>query len=80
VLNRKLANTPNGMLVTPGINSSTYGNIVFAGISAKVEISGVIKKITQLPAMACILRNSITPQKGVLSRSRARVNSIITGW
>ena len=79
--NRKLDNMPNGMLVTPeyAMNSSSYDNIDFAGILAKEEIPGVIKKTAQLLAVACILLNSLTPQKGVLASSRARVNSIITG-
>ncbi len=46
VIDRKLANAPNGILVTPEypINSNSYSNIAFAGISAKVEIFGVIKR------------------------------------
>jgi hypothetical protein len=49
VLNKKLDNAPNGMLVTPEyiIKSSSYDNIDFAGILAKVEISSVIKKAIQ---------------------------------
>jgi hypothetical protein len=72
--NRKLDNALNEMLVTPkdAIKTSTYDNIDFAGNLANVEISGVIKKTTQLPAMACILLNSLTLQKGVLASSRTR--------
>jgi hypothetical protein len=43
LLNRKLANTPNGILVnrTNAINSSTYDNIVFPGALTKMKNSGV---------------------------------------
>jgi hypothetical protein len=74
VLVRKLDNTPNGMLLTPKytIDSGTYDDIEFAGSLAKVVIYGVIKRTTQLLALAYILLYSLTPQKGVLARSRAR--------
>jgi len=72
--NRKLDNVPNGILVTPEyvIDSGIYDNIDFSRISAKMEISGVIKKTMQLFAKACILLNSLIPQKGVLTSSRVR--------
>ena len=57
--NRTYDSAPNGILVAPEYvtDSRTYDSIDFAGISAKVEIFGIIKKTTQLLAMACILLN-----------------------
>ena len=81
MLNRKLDNAPNGMLVTPEYvtDSRTYDSIDFAGISAKVEISGVIKKTTQLLDGMYIAKLDNTAKRRISEFTRARVNSLITG-
>ena len=49
MLDRKLANTSNGMLVNKAnaINSSTYDNIIFLSYSTKMKISGVSELTAQ---------------------------------
>jgi hypothetical protein len=60
------------------MDSRTYDNIDFTGISAKVEISGVIKKTTQLLDGMYFAELANTAKRRISEFTRARVNSLIT--